>query len=99
MNPEKILEQISVNKLDRLEYPYLIAQLCVLNNRPYEEIKVMVDDLLKKGKLELNNLAGETAPKHDEPKMPEPLAKKKKESKKGAYSIKKRSKKTKHQKS
>jgi hypothetical protein len=78
MNPEKILEQISVNKLDRLEYPYLIAQLCVLNNRPYEEIKVMVDDLLKKGKLELNNLAGETAPKHDESKMQDQLAKKKK---------------------
>ena len=96
MNPEKILEQISINKLDRLEYPYLIAQLCVLNNRPYEEIKVVVDDLLKKGKLELNNLAGETVPKYhtEEPEMPAPLTnRKKKEPKKAAYSTKKRSKK------
>lgn len=55
MDTNKILEQISINKLDRLEYPYLIAQLCVLNNKPYEEIKVVVDELVKDGKVVLNS--------------------------------------------
>ena len=55
MNPEKILEQININKLYRLEYPYLIAQLCVLNNKPYEEIKVVVDALLAKGKFTIQD--------------------------------------------
>ena len=49
------MEQININKLYRLEYPYLIAQLCVLNNKPYEEIKVVVDALLAKGKFAIQD--------------------------------------------
>lgn len=97
MNPDKILEQININKLDRLEYPYLIAQLCVLNNKPYEEIKVIVDDLLKKNKFELCNddamssasIKSVTTEINVEP---EPMVKKtsKSNNKSGAYSIKKK---------
>lgn len=75
MDDNKILEQISINKLDRLEYPYLIAQLCVLNNKPYEEIKVVVDELIKKGKITLNGeqspeFAMETKPEQIKEKQP-----------------------------
>lgn len=94
MNPDKILEQINVNKLDKLEYPYLIAQLCVLNNKPYEEIKVMVDSLLANGKLELSKKDSiPVQPKVEEVK-PIVNALNNKKSKKSAYSVKrKRSKK------
>ena len=43
---EKILNQISINKLSQLNYEFAIAQLCVLNNKPYDEIKKVVDKLI-----------------------------------------------------
>ena len=36
MDKEKILQQIQVNKLENLEYSFLISQLCVLNNKSFE---------------------------------------------------------------
>ena len=50
---DKILDQIKRNKLITLEYDFLIAQLCVLNNKPYEEMKEVVDNLISLGELDL----------------------------------------------
>jgi len=52
---DKILEQIKRNKLINLEYDFLIAQLCVLNNKPYVEMKEAVDNLISLGELDLEN--------------------------------------------
>ncbi len=71
MDFSKILEQINLNKLDKLEYPYVIAQLCVLNNKPYEEIKVVVDDLIKSGQFKPNsNVEQEKQFKPEVPHVP-----------------------------
>ena len=46
MDREKILEQIKVNKLENFEYTFLISQLCVLNNKTYEVVQKIVDQLI-----------------------------------------------------
>ena len=46
MDREKILQQIKLNKLENLEYSFLISQLCVLNNKSFEEVQKIVDQLL-----------------------------------------------------
>ena len=46
MDRDKILEQIKVNKLENLNYEFLISQLCVLNNKTYEDVQKIVDQLL-----------------------------------------------------
>ena len=46
MDKNKILEQIQINKLGNLDYEFLISQLCVLNNKTFEEIKKYVDQLI-----------------------------------------------------
>lgn len=43
---EKILQQIKINKLEQFDTKFIIAQLCVLNNKPFDEIKKIVDRLI-----------------------------------------------------
>ena len=40
-----IIQQIKTNKLANLKYELIISQLSVLNNKPYELIKLTVDRL------------------------------------------------------
>ncbi len=51
---DKILEQINRNKLHNLSYAFLIAQLCVLNNKSFEEIQKIVDKLITKKLIRIN---------------------------------------------
>lgn len=48
-----ILEQIKKNKLSNLTYELLLTQLTVLNNKPYETIKKVVDTLIASGKIKI----------------------------------------------
>ncbi len=50
----KIENQITINKLIGLEYDFVIAQLCVLNNKPYEDMKIALDNLIDMGVYRLN---------------------------------------------
>ena len=43
---EKIINQVKINNLKSCDYEFGIAQLCVLNNKPYDEIKKVVDKLI-----------------------------------------------------
>jgi len=45
----KIENQITTNKLVGLEYDFVIAQLCVLNNKPYQDMKIALDNLIDAG--------------------------------------------------
>ncbi len=54
-----ILEQIELNKLGGLEYDLLISQLTVLNNKPYAEIKEILDRLIKKGRISVQGCPSE----------------------------------------
>lgn len=58
VNHDLILRQIKNNKLNGLNEDFVVAQLCVLNNKPYEEINTMVKDLIDASELEVND-AGE----------------------------------------
>lgn len=49
MENQKYLSQIKINKLDQEEYEFIIAQLCVLNNKPFEEMKNALDSLIASG--------------------------------------------------
>lgn len=51
----KIENQISVNKLIGLEYDFVLAQLCVLNNKPYEDMKIALDNLIDNGVFAVKN--------------------------------------------
>lgn len=51
----KIENQITSNRLAGLEYDFVIAQLCVLNNKPYEDMKMQLDNLIDAGIYSLNN--------------------------------------------
>ena len=71
---EIILEQIKINKLQNLNYDLVINQLEVLNNKPYDVIKKVVDNLIGSGKLQLLGSTSEhqwqqpkpkTKPKYD----------------------------------
>ena len=51
MEKEKILNQIKVNKLNGMDYSFLISQLCVLNNANYENMQKVVDVLIMEKKI------------------------------------------------
>lgn len=63
-NQTKYLSQIKTNKLENLDYEFIIAQLCVLNNKPFEEMKKALDDLISSGLFALN---GEEAVNYNQP--------------------------------
>ncbi len=63
-NQTKYLSQIKTNKLENLDYEFIIAQLCVLNNKPFEEMKKALDDLISSGFFALN---GEEAVNYNQP--------------------------------
>ena len=46
MDREKLLQQIQINKLENLDYQFLISQLCVLNNKSFEVVQKIVDQLI-----------------------------------------------------
>lgn len=48
-----IIQQIKTNKLANLKYELIITQLSVLNNKPYELIKLTVDRLVDEGKIKI----------------------------------------------
>ena len=50
---ELIIKQIKINKLANLEYELVISQLSVLNNKPYELIKMTLDRLVSENKVTL----------------------------------------------
>lgn len=50
-----IIRQIKNNNLNGNNYDFVIGGLCVLNNKPYAEIKGVVDDLIESGELGLNS--------------------------------------------
>ncbi len=52
----KILNQIAVNKLADLDYEFIIAQLCVLNNKPFEDMKQVLDELIVEGLFKLKGV-------------------------------------------
>ncbi len=53
MDKDKILQQIKINNLNNLNYEFIIAQLCVLNNRPFNEVKDILDKLILSGKVQV----------------------------------------------
>lgn len=55
MEKNKILNQIEVNRLAELDYEFIIAQLCVLNNKPFEDMKQILDELIVEGAFKLKN--------------------------------------------
>ena len=63
-NQTKHLSQIKTNKLENLDYEFIIAQLCVLNNKPFEDMKKALDDLISSGLFALN---GEEAVNYNQP--------------------------------
>lgn len=50
-----ILHQIINNKLNGTNYDFVIGQLCVLNNKPYLEVKTLIDELIEINELGLNS--------------------------------------------
>ena len=55
MDKNKILNQIEVNKLSNMSYKFIIAQLCVLNNKPFDEMKNALDQLIVDGDFKIKN--------------------------------------------
>lgn len=62
---QKILEQIKVNNLNNIDYDFLVQQICVLNNKPYAEIKVVIDDLIRHNKIVVSDKQSNTSYKND----------------------------------
>lgn len=52
---DKIIHQIEMNRLDGVEYGFLVGQLCVLNNKPYDEMTTVVDKFISAGILIKNS--------------------------------------------
>ena len=50
---DEILKQIKKYKLASMGYEVLVSQLTVLNNKPYTEVKGIVDNLIGNGKLKI----------------------------------------------
>lgn len=44
---EKVLNQIKHNKLENYDLDFVIAQVCVLNNKPFEDMKNIVEELIR----------------------------------------------------
>lgn len=55
MDKNKILNQIEVNKLKNFDYDFIIAQLCVLNNKPFDEMKSALDELILNGEFKIKS--------------------------------------------
>lgn len=55
MDKNKILNQIEVNKLENFDYDFIIAQLCVLNNKPFDEMKSALDELILSGEFKIKS--------------------------------------------
>lgn len=53
MENNKILNQIEQNRLHELDYEFIIAQLCVLNNKPFDEMKSALDELIMSGDFKI----------------------------------------------
>ena len=51
----KIIYQIKNNKLERFDYDFVAFQLCVLNNKPFNEMKMVLDELISENKIKLQN--------------------------------------------
>ena len=68
MDREKILHQIQVNKLDNLDYQFLISQLCVLNNKSFEEVQKIVDQLIFEKQVTVENAPVKETPKPEQKK-------------------------------
>lgn len=50
-----VLHQIINNKLNGADYDFAIGQLCVLNNKPYLEVKTIIDELIELSELGVNS--------------------------------------------
>ena len=59
MDREKLLEQIEVNQLSGMDYQFLISQLCVLNNKSFEDVQKVVNQLLFERKIDAVNVPAE----------------------------------------
>lgn len=59
MDKKKVLNQIRINRLDGEEYSFVVSQLCVLNNKPFDEVKEIVDELIRTKKV---SVAGAVPP-------------------------------------
>ena len=57
MEEEKILQQIKINKLEQFDEDFIIAQLCVLNNKPFNEMKKVVDKLILQKRIFIKDRA------------------------------------------
>lgn len=55
MDKNKILNQIEANKLENFDYDFIIAQLCVLNNKPFDEMKSVLDELILSGEFKIKS--------------------------------------------
>ena len=73
-----ILQQIKSNKLQNLSYELLITQLTVVTNKPYSEIKEIVDKLIVKGLLKVKDAP--EPPKKEKRESPAARAKRNKKS-------------------
>ena len=56
MDSNQILNQVKINRLDGEEYGFIISQLCVLNNKPYDEVRDVLDDLVAQGKVRVKGV-------------------------------------------
>lgn len=56
MDEKQVLNQIKINKLNGLEYSFIISQLCVLNNKSYQDVRDVVDGLIAKGKVKVKGV-------------------------------------------
>ena len=65
---EKILNQIEKNRLGTLEYDFLVSQLCVLNNKPFEEMKVIIDTMIDNGEIVVKGVEKKNPVKKYDPK-------------------------------
>ena len=52
---EKVVYQIKNNNLDKFGYDFVVFQLCVLNNKPFNEMKEILDELISSGKVKLQD--------------------------------------------
>ena len=69
MDKEKILEQILINKLESFEYDFLISQLCVLNNKTFEDMQKIVNQLIFEKKITPKNIPIQELPKEEKKKL------------------------------
>lgn len=51
MDINQIYNQIKINRLDGQEYGFIVSQLCVLNNKAYDDIRGFVDQLVREKKI------------------------------------------------